>query len=32
LKLELNGVASGAYTAMIHTNTGVIAKKVVVQK
>jgi hypothetical protein len=32
LKLELSGVASGAYTAMIHTNTGVIAKKVVVQK
>ncbi len=32
LKMELNSVASGSYTAMIHTNNGVIAKKVIVQK
>jgi hypothetical protein len=32
LKLDINTVASGSYTAMIHTNTGVIAKKVIVQK
>ncbi len=32
LKLDLNSVASGSYTAMIHTNNGVIAKKVIVQK
>lgn len=32
LKLDLNTVASGSYTAMIHTNNGVIAKKVIVQK
>lgn len=32
LKIDLAGVASGSYTAMIHTNDGVIAKKVIVQK
>lgn len=32
LRMDLNGVASGSYTAMIHTNNGVIAKKVIVQK
>jgi len=32
LKLDLSGLTSGTYTAMIHTDNGVIAKKVVVQK
>lgn len=32
LRMDLSAVTSGAYTAMIHTNNGVIAKKVVVQK
>lgn len=32
LRMDLSTVTSGAYTAMIHTNNGVIAKKVVVQK
>lgn len=32
LKLDLSELTSGTYTAMIHTDNGVIAKKVVVQK
>ncbi|KXK37597.1 MAG: T9SS type A sorting domain-containing protein [Saprospiraceae bacterium] len=32
LKLNLNNVASGTYTALIHTDKGVLSKKVVVQK
>lgn len=32
LKLDLSGLNSGTYTAMIHTDSGVIARKVVVQK
>jgi hypothetical protein len=32
LKLDLINVVSGAYTAMLHTNRGVISKKVMVQK
>lgn len=32
LKLDLGNVVSGTYTAMIHTDKGVITKKVIVQK
>ncbi len=32
LKLDLGNVVSGTYTAMIHTESGVITKKVIVQK
>lgn len=32
LKLDLGNLISGTYTAMIHTNNGVITKKVIVQK
>lgn len=32
LKLDLGNLVSGTYTAMIHTESGVITKKVIVQK
>ncbi|MBK9734046.1 MAG: T9SS type A sorting domain-containing protein [Saprospiraceae bacterium] len=32
LRLDLNNVISGAYTALIHTDGGVITRKVIVQK